>query len=493
MKTFVIFIFLLGSGALWAADPVSPRLRAGAATSNITPPLGTLIVGGFAPYPAQHINDELHARCLVLDDGKTKLALVVCDLLGLHRSVSIEARRLIHEATGIPPENVMVSATHTHSAGTALGFSRYVSEQKLDDYQLFVARKIADGVRRAANLLRPAEVTFGRVDTKDFLVNRRWMVREGKGQPSPFGKIERAAKNTTSNNPSFTEPAGPTDQVLSFFALREPGGAPISVYAAYSAHYAGDSGPAHISADYFGFFCEALKRLQQSPEGSPPFVALLANGTSADLALSPEKFPHSAARKVPYSRSRAIANDLAGKVQAELVRAKWQSSAELGARFREAGIAWRTVEPELLAWAKDIEARAPRVAGGNLPVGAKFATTPDFVTKVSYAGRVQLLASAAQPAKVPLQVLRIGDICIGSTPCETFAEIGLEFKKRSPFAQSFMVEINHGYIGYLPTPRHFELGGYETWPGTNFLEPQASVKMMDALLEMAADLKRVSR
>ncbi|GEM_PF-1989015 len=75
--------------------------RADAATSNITPELGTLIVGGFASYPVQHTHDAPHARCLVLDDGKTRIALVVCDLLGLHRSVSVEARRLIREATGI--------------------------------------------------------------------------------------------------------------------------------------------------------------------------------------------------------------------------------------------------------------------------------------------------------------------------------------------------------------------------------------------------------
>jgi hypothetical protein len=52
-----------------------------------------------------------------------------------------------------------------------------------------------------------------------------------------------------------------------------------------------------------------------------------------------------------------------------------------------------------------------------------------------------------------------------------------------------MVELAHGYFGYLPTPRHFALGGYETWPGTNSLEPQASVKIIDALLEMAQDWK----
>ena len=73
----------------------APVFRAGAATSNITPPLGSDIVGGFAPFPATHVHDELHARCLVLDDGKAKLAFVVCDLLGMDRVVSDEARALI--------------------------------------------------------------------------------------------------------------------------------------------------------------------------------------------------------------------------------------------------------------------------------------------------------------------------------------------------------------------------------------------------------------
>ena len=105
-------------------------------------------------------------------------------------------------------------------------------------------------------------------------------------------------------------------------------------------------------------------------------------------------------------------------------------------------------------------------------------------------GAIGFLAQASPETKTPVQALRIGDICIGTTPCETFAETGMEFRERNPFKKSFMIELAHGYYGYMPTPRHFELGGYETWPGTNNLEPQASVKMMDALLEMAAELKR---
>src|SRR5665648_347205 len=59
----------------------SMAFRAGAATANITPFLGGGIIGGWNSPPATHIHDELHARCLVLDDGDTKLAFVVVDLL----------------------------------------------------------------------------------------------------------------------------------------------------------------------------------------------------------------------------------------------------------------------------------------------------------------------------------------------------------------------------------------------------------------------------
>jgi len=492
MKKLLVLLLSLCAGASFAAVPADAPLKAGAATSNITPLLGTRIVGGFAPYPAEHVHDELHARCLVLDDGKTKLALVVCDLLGMHRSVSIEARRLIQEATGIPPGNVRISSTHTHSAGSAVGTNRFTNEQQLDDYQLFVARRIADGVRRATTLLRPAEIAFGTVDIPEHLNNRRWFMREGSPQlVNPFGKIDKVKMNPPGGSPDLIEPAGPIDPTVSFIALREPGGRPISVYAAYSLHYMGGTGPRDISADYFAVFSEALKKLQGAAESEPPFVAMMANGTSGDINNNNFRQPRPG--KPAYVRMQEVGNDVAAKVHGALARVTWQPKAELAARYRDAGIPWRPIDAELIAWAKDVEAKAPRLPKGDIPVGAKWATTPDFVTKLSYAGRVQMLAQASQPALVPLQIFRIGDICIGSTPSETIAEIGLEFKKRSPFAKSFMVSITHGYIGYLPTPRHFELGGYETWPGTNYLEPQASVKMLDHLISMANELKAEAR
>ena len=486
MRTFLLVLLVCHQSAVAVAASDGAPLRAGAATGDITPPLGTLRVGGFVPYPTEHVHDPLHARCLVLDDGHTKLALVVCDLLGLHRSVSLEARRLIQENTGIPPSHVLISATHTHSAGSALGESRFANDQTLDDYQRFLARRIADVVRCADNLLRPAEIAFDSIDAPEHLINRRWLLREGEERLNPFGEPERAWK-TGAPSEEFTGPAGPVDPALSFLAAREVGGRPIGVFAAYSLHYAGDTAPGDISADYFGMFCEILKRRLGELEGDPPFVAMMANATSGDIGLN-LRTHRLAGPRGSYQRSLAVAGDLASRVHAALEHATWRGHATLDARYREADIAWRAIEPELLEWAKDVEATAPRLSEGNIPIGASWPTTPEWVTRLSYAGRVQRLAKAERPAKVPLQVLRIGDVCFATTPCETYAEIGLEFKRRSAIARSFMVQLNHGYLGYLPTPRQFKFGEYSTWPGTNFLEPAASEKMLDQLLEMVAEV-----
>ena len=142
MKLFPLVAFLLAIClAAHAAEPKPRRLLAGAATSNITPEIGAIIVGGFDPFPATHIHDELHARCLVLDNGEKRLAFVVCDNLGASRQMYDEAARFVTAETGIPRECLMMSATHTHSAARAFGANGYSTKpDEMEPYQHFMAR-----------------------------------------------------------------------------------------------------------------------------------------------------------------------------------------------------------------------------------------------------------------------------------------------------------------------------------------------------------------
>jgi hypothetical protein len=74
-------------------------------------------------------------------------------------------------------------------------------------------------------------------------------------------------------------------------------------------------------------------------------------------------------------------------------------------------------------------------------------------------------------------------------PFEAFVEMGLELKANSPFPDLFAVSIANGSYGYLPTAVQHELGGYETWLGSNQVEVQAASKIVYTLLKMLADLK----
>ena len=173
---------------------------------------------------------------------------------------------------------------------------------------------------------------------------------------------------------------------------------------------------------------------------------------------------------------RFVAEDVAKKVNDALANVTWKDHAKLDARYRELQLSWRKIDPELLAWAKEKQATATG------------SPTQSRSCRLIYAGRVQRLSQAMNPAFVPLQVLRIGDICIGTSPCETFRGDRPGIQK----AQSVRALI-HGRA----EPRLHRLSAHAASlrtrrlrdvAGTNSLEPQASVKMLDALLEMAAEL-----
>ena len=472
IKIFVVMLFfLITSIPVLGAEKT---FRAGAATSDITSPLGSKIIGGFVPFPSTRVHDQLHARCLVLDDGTTKLAIVVLDLLGIAKHVSDEARSIIEKETKIPAANVLISATHTHSAASVLGQNPRSIQQTLDEYQKLVVRRIADGVKKANDQLRVSEIAFGTVEAPEHVFNRRWFLKDGKMPLNPFGKLDRVKMNPGAGSPDLIEPAGPTDPTASFIFLREPNGKPIALFSSYSLHYVGGVDNGDISSDYYGVYCEKLKELL-SPQNNA-FVALMANGTSGDINNINFKTPRG--RQKPYEQMTIVANDLATKVADSVAKLKYESYVTLGARFREPLIGLRRPDSADMEWVKQTLADTTKdPAKGNL--------------SAIYAQRISTMAEYPEKLKMPLQVLRIGDRSIATMPCEVFCEIGLEYKKKSPIKGGWLISLAHGYYGYLPSPRHHELGGYETWMGTNRLEKNASDKMLAELLEMTAELKPV--
>jgi len=480
----VCFAVLCGFGVLTTqvfsaeeGDKTSSKVfRAGAATSNITPFLGTSLIGGFSPRGSTYIHDELHVRCLVLDDGETKLVFAIIDNVQIPHEVYDAAKDLIHKNTGLPREQMMMSATHTHSAPSLRGTSYTILNQPLDDYQKFVVRRIADGVQRAMHNLELARIAWGAGEVPQHVFNRRWLLKDGKTVTSPYGDEDIAVMNPGRYVKDLLKPAGPVNPKVYFLSVESTDGRPIALLANHWLHYVGGVGKGHISADYFGVFSERIGQLLKSNNQDPPLVGMLSNGPSGDINNNDYANYGKQKRYERYEKMRVVAEDLTQEVLRVRKTIKHQDWVKLGAAQAEMTLRYRRPNAEQLKRAKGIlENPQPE--------------SREYARQAIFARRAIDVAAFPETLKIAPQVFRIGDLGIAALPFEVFTEIGLEIEKRSPFQQTFTIELANGGNGYLPSPRQHELGGYETWLTVNRVEKQASPKIVDMLIELFNQLR----
>jgi len=474
-----LVLTVLCSFALFAQNTTT-GLQAGAATSNITPFLGGGIVGNFGnPPPAEYIHDELYAKCIVLDDGKTQLAIVIVDNLSINREVHDKARELIAQHTPIKKENVLIAATHTHSSVSASGEGsqrmNFNYDKPLDEYQMFVARRISDGVRRAFVNKEPAQIGWSSVQMPQHVFNRRWLMKPGTPTPNPFGGQDKAVMNPGVGNPNLLEPAGPVDPEVSFVSIQATDGRPIALLANYSLHYIGGVPMNHVSADYFAVFGDRLQQLMNADRLAPGFVAIMSNGTSGDVNNINFRGP---AEKLPsYQKMYKVADDIAQQVHKKLQQVTYQRNPTLGAAYTELTLAVRKPTPAMLERAKHVVKNPGKVELYH-PLESTYALRA-----------IQMQEQWPEKIDIVLQALKIGQLGIAAIPFETFTQTGLDIKAKSALQPSFTIELANGNYGYLPTPEQHDLGGYETWLGTNRVEKDASVKITNKIMELFNSLK----
>ncbi len=449
------------------------RLRAGAATSNITPPLGISLDGPISQNgPAKHVHDELHARAFVLGDGATKIAIVICDSTMIHRDLFDEAKAIATSATGIPAGNMLMAATHTHST-PRLGVRNGELERW---YRDFLPRRIADAVTRANNNLAPAKIGWGSTSVPDYVFNRRWFVKPEAIPPNPFGKKgDRVQMNPPAGSPDLLEPAGPVDPELYVLSLQHEDGRPLALLANYGLHYVGGSRRGELSADYFGLFSARVRELAGEGDPGLPFVAAMSNGTSGDVnAIDFEK---ERVRSEPYERMRAIAHDLAYRAMKIAEGVEYRSELKLAAATSELELGIRKPDAERRRWARMMWAEAQ---------GAERLTRPQV-----YARETLLLEKFPDRLSIPMQAFKIGELGVSGIPNEVFAETGLAIKQLSPFKSTFTIELANGYHGYLPTAAQHGWGGYETWAATSSqLEVDAETKIRAEALRLLREVSR---
>jgi hypothetical protein len=458
-------VLLLAASPLSAADG-KKVFRAGAYAMDITPQKFPISVnGGMQDRQARAATDRLHARCLVLDDGETRLAIAVCDSCMIPREILDEAKRRASQATGIATDRMLISATHTHTAPTVAGVFQSDPDA---EYVKYLTAKIADGIAQAHANLAPAQIGWAVAPDPMQVFNRRWKMKPGTILTDPFGRTDDQVKmNPGYQNPGLGEPAGPIDPDVSVLSVRTTAGRPIALLANYSLHYVG--GLPTLSADYYGAFAERIAALLEVGDTNPAFVGIMSNGTSGDINNINFGGPAPGIRR-PGEQIELVADSVAKAALAAYRHVEHRDWMPLAMAEKEIELGVRLPTKDDVARAKEIVAAAKN--------GLK--TQPEI-----YARETVLLAEYPPTVKLKLQAIRVGELGIAAVPCEVFVEIGLKVKKESPLKPTFTIELANGYNGYLPTPEQHRLGGYETWRArSSYLEVGASPKITTTVLEL---------
>jgi hypothetical protein len=455
------------AAACWASavDCLAPagELRAGCALVDVSPRvLPAVRNGGFLEASSDKVDDPLHARCLVLADGRETLAIVIVDSCMIPRDVCDEIKLRAARACGIAPARMLIAATHTHSAPSLMDYCLGCCKDPV--YADSFVPRVVEGIAQAHAALAPAQAGWTVVDAPDHTHNRRWLHRPEDVTLDPFGeKTVRAMMHPGYQNPKFSGPSGPVDTALTLLSVQTLAGRPLCVLANYSMHYFG--GPSqNFSADYFGEFAGFLEeKLAADTVQGPRPLAIMSQGTSGDLHW----MDYGRGERKGYTRQE-YSRELGQIALAALAQISYRRDVELAMAEARLTVQRRQPSEARLRWAELINARRGDRRPKDLPE--------------VYAEQAAWLHDHPQ-AELVLQAVRVGGLGLTAIPNEIFAITGLKLKAQSPLVPVMHLELANGAEGYIPPPEQHFLGGYTTWPARSAaLVPQAEPRIVETVL-----------
>jgi len=413
------------------------ELRAGAARADMTPPAGTPLCGGWWPVAAKGIKTPLQAHALVLDNGAARLAFVGLDLIAIRAKDADAAKARIEKKLGIPRENILASCSHIHDGPYMAPLMG-----KVDCIRPEVVARVMDAiveaVTEACGRMVPAEVGWGATEVRGYGENRRRFVGDGEDVWNTWClPVEMAA----------TRPAGPVDDALPLLAVRDRRThRPLALLWNYTLH-AHSFWSGHISADYpYYTWQEVAKALGED------VVMVFTAGACGDI----NRDSGTDAGAMVRDMGRAIL-DLYGRLE-------FTSKAALRGRIEPMELALRDFSVFQEA---EIRRKQPEVV------------------EVAREEWEVLRAWKEKTVRTTVHAMAVGDFAVAGSPGEYFCALGLDIKKRSPFAVTAVAELSDDYVGYIPTDRAFDQGGYEVWNLRSSKVARGSgEKIADKLAEM---------
>ena len=435
-------------------------LQSGIAEVNYNPPVGCTMVGNYRGNDdaSRGVHDSLYARAILFRGSNgVKAAMLTVDICWIKKPTIELMRTHIAAHTDLLPENILIAATHTHSAPQSLPDAPYAQEYML---------RAADAVIEANRNLAPTTLFAGRTTEKRLSFSRRLHATDSTThmcwEKLPEGYID-----------SFL--TQPDEELLALGIQRK--GAPAGIMVNFACHATTMTGNNWLySADYPGYMVESLRKIY-GPECMPMFF----NGACGDVT----QVDYRRGFVDTFEECQRIGYMLGSAAAEAMMNASEVYGSEVKVSHRMVPVKRITITPEQVAWA---EAVMKRVEKEGMPPGQA-----DGMPDAFYAHEwLELHKQQDMVDSLEVMVLRVGDVAVTAFPGEIFARLGMEVKAKSPAKHTFVVCLANDNRKYFPTADAFSQGpkgftpgitGYETTPGTTLYETGASEKLAASALE----------
>ncbi len=418
IRLSIILAVLLLAPAAWA-----DAFRASVVKVDITPDRPQYM-RGYGARVSSGVHMPIHHRVLALDDGKRKMIIASTEVCLISPTEYDRVAAEIQKIHGVPPIDFLWTATHTHSApelGPPSMGGVYMPQRHTyqydGDYTRETTRKLVDAVGQALSQLEPARLGIG-WGASEANVNRRERRENGKIH---LGK----------------NPDGATDRKIGVLKIvKKDSEDLIATLANYAIHGTVLGGKnLLISGDAPGVVSAHVEEKTGAP-------MLFINGAAGNIAPIYSVFPTPEEGRL--DEFKTLLGDRILEAQRGITA--YRDAPAL----HPAEIVFESPRKAGLDWPADLAAYSRATAGGNPLV------------------------------RMPCRSLKIDDdILIWSAPIELFCEISNEVRETSPFPFTFYFGYTNGWIGYLPTEKAFDEGGYE--PQVTPFTPAAGRAFTDAI------------
>lgn len=360
----------------------------------------------------------LYAKALILDDGRTRACLITAEVLGFDRRQSARVKDAISGATGIPPDQVVLTATHTHCA-PRIRDTVMPGELEPDVQETFEQKVVAVASEAAAQPCQPVSLSFSR----------------GRGL---FGVNRRLPGGRRGPNPD-----GPMDRDLDTFWFTGAGGKVAASLTIYACHPT-SRGQYLMGGDFPAFLVD---RIEAKAGGN----ALYAMGCGGDTR------PHFAGPDGNFREGELAEIEAEGRALADVALEAHRRAESVPVER----IALKTAHVPLPLEPHPSRADYARIAAEdrNTLIRQWAGRMLEAMDRATYFRSV-----APLPRYVPFEVqtLTFSDaVQAVFLAGEVVTDIGLRIKRRFPDRRVAVAAYANGIVAYVPSRKMHPEGGYE--------------------------------